>query len=694
MDDEHTDSASPGIAAPRLKASGLTGHVVTLDADGTIRGVQVPSDTPRAGQLERRDFGSSIYASLPEAAAQLRAAVSQAVAGIASAFEFERSVAGKRVVFEVRVVGAGDRVVVLLDDVTEQHDALRRLAATTRARDVAETALALKESIGHLGSWDNHLITGRFIWSDEFYRLLGLEPGAVEATQELWRSFAHPDDDANAREAMERARETRQPYNFDRRIVRADGTVRWLQQQAEYLYDDGGNPVRIVGTSFDITARKEAEEQLIYLAHHDPLTGLANRTLLAAEIAASILTARRTERNLVVLFIDLDRFKNINDTLGHAVGDRFLCAVADRLRQFAGKADTVARIGGDEFVIVSLLERHEAPADFAHRMLRTFADHFRVDGSDLSSNASIGVSVYPQNGASADELLLNADTAMYSVKTRSGNGIAFFAATMRSETLERLAIERDLRCALALNELTAYYQPIVNVERDVVAVEALVRWHHPTRGLVEPARFISIAEETGLILPIGEFVLLQACAQVAAWRASSLPNLHLAVNVSGRQFQHESLVATVANTLARTGLDPQALELEITESVIMTNADANVSTLARLKALGVKISIDDFGTGYSSLSYLHWFPVDTLKIDKSFVCDVPSSRHAMAIIESIVNLAHTLRLQVVAEGVETEAQFRHLLDVGCDRFQGYHFARPSAARAFIERFASVVVRPS
>lgn len=432
------------------------------------------------------------------------------------------------------------------------------------------------------------------------------------------------------------------------------------------------------------------------------MTGLANRTLLAEKIALLTLVVQRTKQILAVLYVDLDRFKNINDTLGHAVGDRFLCAVANRLRALVGPADTVARIGGDEFVIVSVLERDEAVAEFAQRIVRSFSERFQVDGRDISSDASIGVSVFPEDGDVADELLTNADCAMYAVKTRTGNGYDRFAPAMRTRMAERLAIERELRGAIERDELIVYYQPILNAKMEIAAVEALVRWRHPFRGLVEPARFIGIAEDTGLIIAIGQFVLQQACAQVAAWRATSLPAVRLAVNVSGRQLQHERLVTTVAETLARTGLDPRALELEITESVIMTNADANVGTLARLKSLGVKISIDDFGTGYSSLSYLNWLPVDTLKIDRSFIRDVPANRDATAIVASIVALAHNLHLQVVAEGVESEAQFDYLLSVRCDGFQGYYFARPAPAHEFVDAAqpacaaapSALVLRPS
>jgi len=541
-----------------------------------------------------------------------------------------------------------------------------------------EAALAQAQGIAHVGSWDNHLITGRFTWSDEFYRLLGLEPGEVEASQEVWLRYAHPDDEAAVAEKMAYAKKTRTAYNFDRRIIRADGSVRWLQQQAEYIYDESATAIRITGTSFDITERKEAEARLAFLAHHDPLTALPNRTLLAERLTERIKAAQKHDRSFTVLFIDIDRFKTINDTLGHAIGDQFLCAIADRLRHALRPSDVVARIGGDEFVILSSLQHRDGANDVAGRILKTLTARLRLDGYDLYPSASIGVCVYPNDGNTADELVRNADTAMYRAKSRGRNTFEPFARGMGTEAFERLALEADLRGALERGEFFLDYQPIMDVNERVVTVEALLRWRRSTREIVMPDRFIPIAEETGSILAIGAFVLNAACEQVQHWRSSAFPRLRLAVNVSGRQLERPDFVSTVAAALEESGLDPRALELELTESVMMSDVESNIRTLCHIKDLGVGISVDDFGTGYSSLAYLKSFPLDTVKIDKVFFRSVPNERDDTAIVTGIVNLAHSLHLRVIAEGVETAEQLAALRTVGCDMLQGFYFARPSS----------------
>ncbi len=571
-----------------------------------------------------------------------------------------------------------------LSDLEYAAGALRRTQA----------ALALAQGIAHVGSWDNHLITGRFTWSDEFYRLLGLEPGEVEASQEVWLRYAHPEDAAIVSDKMDYAKRTHTPYNFDRRITRADGAVRWLQQQAAFVYDENDVPIRIIGTSFDITERKEAEARFAYLAHHDPLTALPNRTLLAQRLTERAAAAERRHETFAVLFIDIDRFKTINDTLGHAVGDRFLCAVAERLRHTLRPSDFVARLGGDEFVVLSGSSKREDVSDVADRILKTLTARLRIDGHDLYPSASIGVCVYPSDGETADELLRNADTAMYRAKSRGRNSFEVFARGMGTEALERLALEADLRGALERGEFYLDYQPIMDNRERLVCVEALLRWRHPTRQLVMPDTFIAIAEETGSILAIGAFLLRAACAQVQLWRASAFPTLELAVNVSGRQLQRRDFVSVVAAALQESGLHPSALQLEITESVIMSDVEANAKTLRELKKLGVGISIDDFGTGYSSLAYLKSFPIDTVKIDKSFVRNVPAERDDTAIVTGIVNLAHTLHLQVIAEGVETAEQLAALCTVGCDMLQGFYFAKPSSPEEFVARFGPADARRS
>lgn len=573
------------------------------------------------------------------------------------------------------IVGAAG-IAMDVSDATDAAGALRR----------TEAALAQAQGIAHVGSWDNHLVTGRFVWSDEFFRLLGLEPGEVEPSLEVWRRYTHPDDDALVRAKMEHAKSTRTSYNFDRRITRTDGSVRWLQQQADFIYDESGVPIRISGTSLDITERKEAEARLAYLAHHDPLTKLPNRTLLAARLSELIAESQQRGQTFAVLFIDIDRFKTVNDTLGHAVGDTFLRVIAERLRRALRPSDTVARIGGDEFVALSGLADLAGGSQVAGRILAALAACLHLEGHDFYPSASIGISLYPSDGCTADELLRNADTAMYRAKSRGRNTFEPFARGMHTEALERLALESDLRGALERDEFFLDYQPIMDLQERVVAVEALLRWLHPTRRLVMPDRFIPIAEETGSIFALGAFVLRAACRQVQLWRSSTFPDLRLAVNVSGRQLQRRDLVSTVAAALEESRLDPRALQLEITESVIMSDVEANAQTLRELKELGVGISVDDFGTGYSSLAYLKAFPLDTIKIDKSFVRNVHAEPDDAAIVAGIVNLAHTLHLRVVAEGVETLEQVAALRSLGCDMLQGFYFARPTSSERFAERF--------
>ncbi len=605
-----------------------------------------------------------------------------ALSGVAGSFSLETSgrsfhvnVAPERT-HAHEVVGA----IAVAIDVSELTYAAAALGRT-------EAALAQTQRIAHVGSWDNHLITGRFIWSDEFYRLLGLQPGEVEASEAVWRRFIHPADDTYAFERMEHAKATRTPYKFDRRITRTDGSIRWLQQQAEYVYDDAGVPVRIVGTSLDITERKEAEERLAYLAHHDPLTELPNRALLASRLSELIAAAHRRAGVLAVLFIDLDRFKTINDTLGHRVGDRFLRAVAARLEGAVRPGDLVARISGDEFVIVSPVGNDEDADRLATRVLAALEMRLEIEGNDLYPSASIGVCVSPRDGDTADELIANADTAMYRAKSLGRNTFRRFMPEMLSAAQERLALEADLRGALERDELFVLYQPIFDRCKRPVAVEALLQWRHPTRGTVSPERFIPIAEETGLMGAIGAYVMRVACEQMQRWRASTQTNLRVAINVSGRQLQRRSFVQMVAATLRDTELDPQALQLEITESVIINDVKTNTDILCRLKKLGVGVSIDDFGTGYSSLAYLKTFPLDIVKIDRSFVRNLPHEPDDAAIVAGIVNLAHSLHLQVVAEGVETADQVAALLRIGCDQLQGFYFARPLSTERFAERFA-------
>jgi diguanylate cyclase (GGDEF)-like protein len=424
--------------------------------------------------------------------------------------------------------------------------------------------------------------------------------------------------------------------------------------------------------------RKQAEERVRHLAHYDELTRLPNRTMFNERLGHAIAHARRTERSLAVLFIDLDRFKNINDTLGHEAGDGVLREVADRLRSCLRESDTVGRLGGDEFVV--LIEEPPQPLNasmVAQKILAALGTPFSVQAQEFHVTASIGISSYPNDGADLQTLMKNADIAMYRAKEQGKNNFQFYSAHINLHSIERLTLESSLRRALERDEFLLHYQPKLDIGSGrITGVEALVRWQQPAQGLIPPAQFIQLAEETGLIVPIGEWVLKTACAQNRAWQERGWPPVRIAVNLSPRQFAHENLVEDVARVLQQTGLDPAFLELEITEGVVMHNPEQAVILLKRLKALGIHLSIDDFGTGYSSLNYLKRFPLDTLKIDRTFIRDLPGDSDDAAITQAIIAMAHSLRLSVVAEGVETAEQLSFLRDYKCDEIQGYYFCKP------------------
>jgi diguanylate cyclase (GGDEF)-like protein/PAS domain S-box-containing protein len=430
----------------------------------------------------------------------------------------------------------------------------------------------------------------------------------------------------------------------------------------------------------EIYERIQAEQRIWQIAHHDALTGLPNRALLLDRLGQALMQAERYDVRLAVLFLDLDRFKSVNDTLGHHIGDELLKHVADRLRGVVRAIDTVSRLGGDEFVIV--LQEIAGPDDavlVAEKIINALAPAVSIEGHELRATPSIGISIFPEDGVDVFDLMKNADTAMYHAKEQGRNNFQFFAPLMNSEAERFFTLEHRLRGALDGEQFRLHYQPLIDLHhRRVCGLEALIRWQDPEHGIISPAEFIPVAEETGLILPIGIWVLREALRQNRRWQEAGFPALPVSVNLSPRQFRQNDLVETVRDVLAETGQPPELLELEITESTLMTDVDETLAKLEALSAMGVRLAIDDFGTGYSSLAYLKRFPVDKLKVDQSFVRDLTDDKDDAAIVAAIVGLARSLGVDVLAEGVERDAQLAVLTGLGCSKFQGYFFSRPLA----------------
>jgi diguanylate cyclase (GGDEF)-like protein/PAS domain S-box-containing protein len=461
-------------------------------------------------------------------------------------------------------------------------------------------------------------------------------------------------------------------------FVRKDGFEIPIESSVAPIHDRQGLVLGAVTVFRDVSAAREMARQMAYSAQHDFLTGLPNRMLLNDRVNQAINLASRHKKKVAVLFLDVDGFKHINDSLGHRIGDRLLQAIAKRLVNCVRGSDTVSRQGGDEFVILLLeVEQPEGAAHTARRMLQAMSEAHSIDQHDLHVSISIGVSVYPDDGLDAETLIKNADTAMYQAKENGRQSYQFFKPAMNVRAVERQAIEESLRRALERREFALHYQPRINLKTgEITGAEELIRWTHPIRGLVPPAQFIPIAEDCGLILPIGKWVLGEACRQARAWLDAGLLLGTMAVNISAMEFRDESFLEGVFATLQDAGLDPKSLELELTESVLMKHAESTASLLETLRARGVQMAVDDFGTGYSSLSYLRKFPIDTLKIDQSFVRQITTIPDETTIVTAVISMGRSLKLRVVAEGVETRAQMEFLQAHECDEAQGYYFSRP------------------
>jgi diguanylate cyclase (GGDEF)-like protein/PAS domain S-box-containing protein len=464
-------------------------------------------------------------------------------------------------------------------------------------------------------------------------------------------------------------------------LIRRDGVELGIENRVTVVDDQAGNLIGAVVVVRDVGAARAASLETSRASQHDVLTNLPNRTLFNDRLKQAISLAERQRKQLAVLFVDLDQFKKINDSLGHSIGDKLLRSVAGRLMACVRRTDTVCRMGGDEFVILlSQVEHAEDAAITARKILRAVAAPHIIDNKSLDMNVSIGGSTYPDAAQDAESLLSQADAAMYEAKQHGRNRYEFFRSDMRARLATRLLLEGDLRYALGRNEFLLHYQPKINLKTGLITgMEALIRWQHPKRGMLLPAAFVPIAEECGLILPIGQWVLLEACRQSRAWSDSGFGVMPVAVNVSAVEFQGKDFLSGVRAVLIATRIEPQNLELELTESVLMQDAESAVVTLLALKAMGVRLAIDDFGTGYSSFTYLRRFPVDTLKVDQSFVQEITADLEGNTMVDAMINIGKSLNHRVIAEGVETHSQLDFLQRHGCGEGQGYYFSHPVVA---------------
>jgi diguanylate cyclase (GGDEF)-like protein/PAS domain S-box-containing protein len=559
-----------------------------------------------------------------------------------------------------------------------QFDISDRIRAEAALRDSEERyALAVKGA--NDGIWDWNLKTNEVYFSSRWKAMLGYQDHEIQNSIEEWIGRIHPQDLQWVKQQLsDHLSGLTTHFETEYRILHQDGRYRWMLTRGAAVQDALGKPSRVAGSQTDVTAWKQAEAKLVHDALHDTLTGLPNRVLLIERLRHAIQRTQAGAGQFAILFIDLDRFKVINDSLGHMLGDQLLIAITRRLSQCLRSSDTLARLGGDEFVI--LLEKISSQLSviaFAEKIHKELSLSFNLEGHEVFTAASIGIAYGNRSYTRPEELLRDADTAMYRAKEKGRGRSEIFNINMHTQAVAMLQLETDLRRTVERQELLLYYQPIVSLKnQQIVGFEALLRWQHPKRGIVAPGDFIAIAEETGFIVPIGHWVLQAACRQMQQWRQQH-PDLTLTINVnlSSKQFTPQ-LIDEIHQILQETQLEARYLKLEITESVLMENAEAAITTLTQLQDLGIGLAIDDFGTGYSSLSYLHRFPIDTLKIDRSFTSKIDTDGEQLAIVRTIITLAWNLGMEVIAEGVETQKQLVQLKALYCDQAQGYLFCKP------------------
>lgn len=546
--------------------------------------------------------------------------------------------------------------------------------------------LAKAQSIAHLVYWEWDYQSEHIDCSADMFDMLGL-PRQGKLTLKRLLTLIHPDDRSRFVRTVRLSIKEKKPYDIEYRVQRPDGHMLFVNERTDINFEFG--QWRIVGTLHDITALKQSEQEITYYAYYDTLTDLPNRRLFIEQLETTIASARRHQRRFTLMFLDLDRFKHVNDTYGHHVGDELLCQAAARIRECVRDSDLVAklslesdnrvaRLAGDEFtVLLDDVDKVDDIADIANRLIDTFSQPFVIGGTPLYVTVSIGITVFPTDGHNVQVLLQHADVAMYHAKQVGRNNYQFFSESMNNYLKLRMEMEHDLHIALKEQQFELYYQPQYHARsQKIVGFEALLRWRHPVKGVLTPDNFIDIAESTGLIMPIGDWVLMQACQQVHQWQLDYGCAYRIAINLSALQFNQNYLPERVRQTLEQTQLPAETLELEITETAMLRDVAETIPLLFSLKKTGVRLAIDDFGTGYSSMSYLKNFPIDTLKIDRSFVEEIVFNRKDAAIAQTIVQLANNLNLSTIAEGVETEAQADLLLKMGCEEFQGFYLNKP------------------
>jgi diguanylate cyclase (GGDEF)-like protein/PAS domain S-box-containing protein len=596
--------------------------------------------------------------------------------GLLDVFECEWQV--DRIVreWEVRIVRNGENEVLAgVRDITERK-------VIERALRESEERYSLASLAANDGLWDWNVVTNDVLFSNRWKSLLGFEEHEICNSIDEWFGRIHPDDLESVKISINSHLEgMTDHFENEHRMLHKDGTFRWILSRGIAVRDDQGKPYRMIGSQTDISIRKNAEEQLLKDAFHDGLTGLPNRSLFIDRLDHALKRNKRN-RNVssAVLFLDLDRFKVVNDSLGHMAGDILLIEIARRIEGCVRPGDTVARLGGDEFVVLCEdIKDIEVAKGVAERIQSALSLPVKLEGTEIFPTASIGIAMTTMGYNKPEDVLRDADITMYQAKTSGKAQYAVFDSSMRQKALAQLHIEIDLRKALEHNEFRIFYQPIISLKTNsIVSLEALLRWNHPHRGIIPPSEFIPIAEETGLIAAIGEWVLRKACAQLCTWNEKTSTPIRVAVNISGVQLRDPGFADIVLSILNETGLPTSMLDLEVTETTLMAQDQSAVQMLSKLQSKGIHVCLDDFGTGYSSLNCIQNLPIDVLKVDRSFICRIESDEEQIKIVETILHLGKNLGIEVIAEGVETDDQLTSLKAIKCEHYQGFLYSKPIA----------------